>query len=132
VSESTQSDVYRAPNAGLVVARSDGRAPSRIGFVSLLVGMVGVAALVATFGLAVAWKVVGEPGDAETDGTQNLWIGLVAMASCGVSLVGVCLAIVALIQPDRLRGWAVSGLVINAFVVLVFALLLTIGLMAGE
>jgi hypothetical protein len=116
----------------LVVARSDGRAPSRIGFVSLVLGIVGAVGLVGTFGLAVAWKVVGEPGDAETDGTQSLWIGLVAMASCGVALIGVCLAIVALIQPNRLRGWAVSGLVINAFVVLVFALLLAIGLMARE
>lgn len=130
--------------AGGVPEREDGH--SRMGIASFVIAIVAVVAIVVLFvvaGFLTAQLSQGidfqnaTPQELQQD-LQNSpgFIGL-ALAGIGifvcllVSLVGFVLGVAGIVQGRRKRLFAILGSVFNGLVLLVFALLFLLGLLAA-
>ncbi len=58
------------------------------------------------------------PGGLDVESPAAIMIGLCVLAGAAVGLLGLGLAIAALVQPDRKRVFAVLGLAFNTMIVL--------------
>jgi hypothetical protein len=132
MSELTPVDLFRAPGAELVVEAGERRGVSKLGVASIVVGAVSALTMIAAVTLALLWGVGDDTGNEPSQEPGALAVGLMAIAASGGLVLGIGLGIAGLFQTKHSRIPAIIGLVLSAFVVFVFALLVIIGLMAAE
>ena len=107
------------------------RRQSRLGIASFILAIVaGVTglALVVIAGVLDA----STPGGMDEESPLALIVGLGMFGIGAINLIGIGFGVAGLIQVDRLRTFAVLGLVFNTLVILGFCGLVVVGLnMAG-
>ena len=124
----TPGDIYSAPRSSVLEDHSDGVRASRLGLVSLVLGTVGATSIVP-FVLALVLASPALESDQISSNSPLISLGVLAIAACVSSLVGLCLAVVALRRPRHAQSRAVSGLLVNLGVLFVIAFLLIVGRM---
>ena len=132
MSDPTPIDLFRAPNAEVVVAPGPRRGVSKLGVASIVVGAVSTVMMVAAVTLAMVWGVGDDTGNEPDVEPHAIVVGLMVIAAAGGFVLGIALGIAGVLQTKHSRRSSVIGLAIGVFVVFVFALLVIVGLSVEE
>ena len=132
MSDPSPIDLFRAPNAEVVVAPGPRHGVSKLGVASIVVGGVSTLMMIAAVTLAMAWGVGDDTGNESEVEPHAIAVGLMVIAAAGGFVLGIALGIAGVLQTKHSRTSSVIGLAISAFVVFVFTLLVIIGLSMEE
>ncbi|MEW5941098.1 MAG: hypothetical protein AB1750_15635 [Chloroflexota bacterium] len=97
--------------------------PTPLGIAALVVGILSVLGICGTFGLSY----FSRSADFQTAETFNTAVGLLAICSMGVSLLGVVLGIVGVVQKSPKKAMPIIGLVLSALALIVMCGIMLLG-----
>ena len=112
------------------MADGGGRRQSGLGIASFVVAIVGgvtVFVLIVIAGVMAASTSDGM----DEESPQAILLGVGLLASVMINVFGILLGVAGLGQSDRVRTFAVLGLVLNLLVILGFVGLVVLGLSMG-
>ena len=125
-----RQDPFSPPLAEAVhdkTAGRSGRRQSGLGIASFVLAMtVGVLAFALV--LLAGVMEISTPGGVDEESAVAIVVGLSLFAIFGLNILGIGLAIAGLIQADRLRTFALLGLVFNLLIAASLGGLVIIGL----
>lgn len=88
--------------------------------------VIGIGSVIAD---SLLLLVAALQSDVRTTDTMDTLMGLVCCGCVVLNIVGVVLAIVGLVQPQRRRGFAIAGLLLNLIPLLAIAGVVVLGLL---
>jgi len=107
-----------------------GRRQSGLGITSFVLAIVAGLTALALVVIAGVMEA-STPGGMDEESPQAIIVGLGIFGVVALNLLGIGLGVAGLVHADRLRTFAVLGLVFNSLVILGLGGLMVIGLMAS-
>ena len=99
---------------------------SSIGIVAFVMGILDILGVCLMFGLSL----YSQDAPANTSDTLTSVVGFMAICLVIVSIVGVVLGIIGVVQKAQSKVFAIIGLVLNALVLLGICVIMAIGMAA--
>ena len=109
MSADAEFNPYRAPSAPASAPVERGRAQSRLGIASFVIGVVALLLLIAGPALAFFRAAQNAP---QSDPIFRL-VEILIVAGAVLALLGFGLGVACLLQRRRRRAWGVAGVILN-------------------